>query len=115
LPRTLIDLNKARPINFSLIDGIKTAEAGEGPWIATMTPVEPGVLFAGKNPVSTDAVATAAMGHDPTGDYPDAPYIRGDNHLNLAAEAGMGTNVIDEIEVVGATIEEVLYPFTPSR
>jgi uncharacterized protein (DUF362 family) len=115
LPGTIIDLNKARPINFSLIDGIKTAEAGEGPWIATMTPVEPGVLFAGKNPVSTDAVATAAMGYDPTTDYPNEPFIRGDNHLNLAAAAGMGTNKIDDIEVVGATIEEVLYPFTPAR
>jgi uncharacterized protein (DUF362 family) len=115
LPGTIIDLNKARRINFSLIDGIKTAEAGEGPWIATMTPVEPGVLFAGKNPVSTDAVATAAMGYDPTTDYPNDPFIRGDNHMNLAAAAGMGTNHIDEIDVVGATIKEVLYPFTPAR
>jgi uncharacterized protein (DUF362 family) len=115
LPRTITDLNKARRINFSLIDGIKTAEAGEGPWIATMTPVEPGVLFAGKNPVSTDAVATAAMGYDPTTDYPNDPFIRGDNHMNLAAAAGMGTNHIDEIDVVGATIKEVLYPFTPAR
>ena len=111
LPRVLIDLNRARPVNFSLIDGVMTAEAGEGPWIATFPPIQPGVLFAGINPVSTDAVATAAMGFDPTSDYPNAPFIRGDNHLNLAYSKGLGTNRLDEIEVVGASIDEVRTQF----
>jgi uncharacterized protein (DUF362 family) len=115
LPRVIIDVNRIRPIHFSLIDGIKTAEAGEGPWIATMTPVQPGVLVAGKNPVATDAVATAVMGHNPTADYPDPPFIRCDNHLNLAAAAGMGTNKLEEIEVLGVSIDKAKYPFTPAR
>ena len=114
LPRALIDLNRARPIHFGLIDGIMTAEAGEGPWISTMKPVQPGLLFAGKNMVSTDAVATAAMGYDPTTDYPNAPFIRGDNHLKIASELGMGPISLDKIEVVGAAIEDVVYPFTPA-
>lgn len=115
LPRVIIDVNRIRPIHFSLIDGIKTAEAGEGPWIETFTPVQPGVLVAGKNCVATDAVATAVMGHDPTADYPDPPFIRGDNHLNLAAAAGMGTNKLEEIEVLGVSIDKAKYPFTPAR
>lgn len=115
LPRVIIDVNRIRPIHFSLIDGIKTAEAGEGPWIETFTPVQPGVLVAGKNCVATDAVATAVMGHDPTADYPTEPFIRCDNHLNLAAAAGLGTNKLDEIEVLGVSIEKAKYQFTPAR
>jgi len=115
LPRVIIDINRIRPIHFSLVDGIKSAEAGEGPWIQTFTPNTPGVLVAGKNPVATDAVATAVMGHDPTADYPTEPFIRCDNHLNLAAAAGMGTNKLDEIEVLGVSIEKAKYQFTPAR
>ncbi len=114
LPRIIVDLNRARPIHFSLIDGIKTAQGGEGPWIGSLAPIEPGVLIAGRNPVAADAVATAVMGHDPTGDYPDSPFVRCDNHLNLAAEAGLGTNRLEEIEVLGPAIAEVRTPFTPA-
>jgi uncharacterized protein (DUF362 family) len=115
LPRVIVDLNRARPIHFALIDGIKTAEAGEGPWISTMTPVEPGVLIAGKSALATDAVATAVMGHDPTANFPDAPFLRCDNHLNLAAAAGLGTNRLNEIEILGTPIEKVRYQFTPAK
>jgi uncharacterized protein (DUF362 family) len=115
LPRVIVDLNRARPIHFALIDGIMTAEAGEGPWISTMTPVAPGVLIAGKSALATDAVATAVMGFDPTANYPDAPFLRCDNHLNLAAAAGLGTNRLSEIEVVGAAIKDVRYQFTPAK
>jgi uncharacterized protein (DUF362 family) len=111
LPRIIVDINRARPIHFSLIDGIKTTQGGEGPWISDLAPIEPGVLIAGKNPVATDAVATAVMGHDPTGEFPNAPFVRCDNHLNLAVQAGMGTNRLDEIEVLGAQISEVRTPF----
>jgi uncharacterized protein (DUF362 family) len=115
LPRVIIDVNRIRPIHFSLIDGIKSAEAGEGPWIETFTPVQPGVLVAGKNPVATDAVATAVMGHDPTANFPNEPFNRCDNHLNLAAAAGLGTNKLEEIEVLGVSIDKAKYQFTPAR
>ncbi|RPJ51755.1 MAG: DUF362 domain-containing protein, partial [Chloroflexi bacterium] len=62
VPKIIVDLNRARPVNLALIDGIMTAEAGEGPWISAFTPVQPGVMFAGKDPVATDAIATVAMG-----------------------------------------------------
>jgi uncharacterized protein (DUF362 family) len=114
LPRIIVDMNRARRINFSLIDGIMTAEGGEGPWIASMKPIQPGLLFAGKNPVATDSVATAVMGHDPQGNYPDSPYFRCDNHIQLAYEMGLGTNRLSEIEVRGASISEVQQHFVPS-
>ena len=113
LPRIIADLNRARPIDFSLVDGIKTTQGGEGPWIDTLSSIEPGLLVAGKNSVATDAVATALMGHDPMGEYPNTPYVRCDNHLNIAAALGLGTNRLEEIEVVGESIETVKTNFSP--
>jgi uncharacterized protein (DUF362 family) len=113
LPGSVVDLNRLRPIHLALIDGIKTAEAGEGPWISTMAPVAPGVLVAGKNPVATDAVSAAVMGFDPTIAYPSAPFLRSDNHLSLADAMGLGPHRLEEIEVVGAAIDDVRYEFMP--
>lgn len=115
LPRVVVDLNRARPINLALVDGIKTAEGGEVPWPGSkFAEVKPGVLIAGKNAAATDAVTTAAMGFDPTADYPAAPFLYADNHLNLAYQAGLGPNRLTEIEVVGASLDQVRYPFTPA-
>jgi uncharacterized protein (DUF362 family) len=114
LPRVVMDLNRARPIQFALLDGVKTTEGGEGPWIKGLAPVEHGILIAGKDPVATDAVATATMGFDPTCDPPNPPFLRSDNHLNLARELGLGTNRLEEIEVVGAAIADVRRLFAPS-
>jgi uncharacterized protein (DUF362 family) len=113
LPGVIVDLARARSIHLALIDGIKTVEAGEGPWINTMAPVEPGVLIAGKNPVATDGVAAAVMGFDPAATYPSAPFVRADNHLSLASGAGLGPHRLDEIEVVGTPIDDVRHEFKP--
>lgn len=111
IPRIIMDLNQARPIHFSLIDGIQTIQGGEGPWIPMTETIEPGVLVAGKNCVSTDAVATAIMGHNPTAEFSDTPFLRGNNHLNLAAGLGLGTNRLEEIQVLGAPIDSVKMRF----
>lgn len=113
LPRVIADLVRARPIDLALLDGIRTAEGGEGPWIRCFGPVQPGVLVAGKNAVATDAVAAAVMGFDPATDYPSEPFLRGDNHLNLASGLGLGTNRLGEIAVVGAAIADVQHAFDP--
>ncbi len=113
LPRTIVDLNRARPIHFALIDGIKAAEGGEVPR-GSFKPVEPGVLIAGKNPVATDAVATAVMGFDPKSEYPAAPFLHGENYLKLAHELGLGSNDLEKIKVIGASIEDVRFEFSPS-
>jgi uncharacterized protein (DUF362 family) len=113
LPRIILDLNRARPIHLAVIDGVMTAEGGEAPR-GSFKAVQPGVLVAGKNPVATDAVSAAVMSFDPTVEPPAAPFLRGDNYLNLASGLGLGTNKLDEIEVVGAKIEAVKYPFEPA-
>lgn len=113
IPRIILDLNRARPIHFALIDGVMCAEGGEVPR-GTFKPVSPGVLLAGKNPVATDAVATAVMSFDPTANPPTPPFIRTDNYLNLASEQGLGTNRLGDIEVAGNPIEDVKFKFNPS-
>ncbi len=113
LPGVIMDINRARPIHLGLIDGIKTTDGGEGPWIQTMSAVQANVLLAGKDVVATDAVATAVMGFDPTADMPDPPFLRAKNHLNMAHELGLGTNRLQEIEVVGAAIADVQTHFEP--
>ena len=113
LPRILLDLNRARPIHLAVIDGVMTGEGGEAPR-GSFKAVQPGVLVAGKNPVATDAVSAAVMSFDPTVEPPMAPFLRGDNYLNLASDLGLGTNKLDEIEVVGEKIQAVKYPFEPA-
>jgi uncharacterized protein (DUF362 family) len=113
LPRIVVDLNRARTIHLALIDGIKTVEGGEGPWL-NISPIEPGVLIAGKDALATDAIATTVMGFDPTVEAPSSPFLQADNYLNLAVQAGLGTNRPDEIEVVGVPVEEVVTQFAPS-
>ena len=114
LPQVIMDLNVARPVNLSIIDGVLTSEAGEGPWIPAMGPIKSGLLMAGKNALATDSVATAAMGFDPTADYPDEPFVHANNHLNIAVKLGMGTNKLDEIKVVGEKLADVTQQFKPS-
>jgi len=114
LPKVIVDLHRARPIDLSIIDGIKTAEGGEGPWIRnTFKMVEPGIIIAGKNPVATDSVATAVINFNPdAGDF-ETPFVNSMNYLAIACEKGLGSNHLDEIEVLGAKLEEIIYPFKP--
>ncbi len=114
LPRVVIDLNRARPVNLSLIDGIKTVDGSEGPWNQNLHPQSPGLLIGGKNPVATDAVAVTAMGFDPTAEYPNVPFLRADNHLNIAYQLGLGPNRLADIEVVGANLDDVKTEFRPA-
>jgi len=68
----------------------------------TFTPTEYDFLLAGKDPVATDSVATFIMGNDPEAEQlplPAGGYC--DNHLWLANQKSMGTNIMAEIEIVG--------------
>jgi uncharacterized protein (DUF362 family) len=113
LPRVIVDLNRARPIHLAVVDGIKTVEAGEGPWILGVAPVSPGVLVASKSPLAADAVATAVMDFDPEAEALTSPFLRGHNHLSLASEAGLGTHRLADIQIVGASLDEVRCSFRP--
>jgi uncharacterized protein (DUF362 family) len=115
LPRVVIDLNRARPIDFALIDGIKTSQAGEGPWVPGFSPIAANVLVAGKNPVATDAVATMVMDFNPEAEsLVEAPFTYCENHLQLAADAGLGSNRLDDIEILGAALDDVRVAFQTS-
>jgi uncharacterized protein (DUF362 family) len=110
----VMDLNRARPVNLSLIDGIKTVDGSEGPWNGNLRVQNPGILIGGKNPVATDAVAVAAMGFDPAAEYPNPPFLRAENHLNLARSLGLGSNRLEDIEIRGAALDEVKMGFQPA-
>jgi uncharacterized protein (DUF362 family) len=102
LPRSICDLNMANPVRLAVIDGVKNAVGGEGPWNPTFEPHEDHYLLAGKNAVSTDSIASYIMGNDPEPPQllrPDGTNC--DNHLWLANQKGMGTNKMSEIELVG--------------
>lgn len=102
LPRSICDLNMARPVHLAVIDGIKNAVGGEGPWNQTFAPAEYGFLLAGKDPVATDSIATLVMGLDPEAEQLVKPNgLTCDNHLWLAQAKGMGTNILKEIQLVG--------------
>jgi uncharacterized protein (DUF362 family) len=102
LPRSICDLNMARPVHLTVIDGIKNAIGGEGAWAPAFEPCQHHWLLAGKDPVAADSIATKVMGQDPEAmqlELPDGGST--DNYLYLAHQKGMGTNQLNEIEIVG--------------
>jgi uncharacterized protein (DUF362 family) len=115
LPRVAIDLNLARPVHLSIIDGIMTAEGGAGPWDKGLSQVKPGLLVASRDPVAADAVATALMGFDPALPSGTHPFTHAYNHLILASEAGLGTHRLEQIGISGSAIRDVVHPFKPAN
>ncbi len=116
VPRTVVDLISARPINLAVVEGIHTMAGGEGPWIGGgIQPVQPGVLVAGTNPVNVDAVSMAVMGFDPMADRGTPPFERCDSTLRLAESVGVGTVDLKRIEVTGTPIHEALFSFADLR
>jgi uncharacterized protein (DUF362 family) len=114
VPRCVADLAAARPIHLAIIDGVESMAGGEGPWIRGTRRNSPGVLLAGTNAMTTDAVATAVMGFDPMADRGKAPFEDCDSTLRLAEEHGVGTRDLRRIEVVGAQIADLRYDFRSS-
>ena len=109
-----VDLVAARPIHLAIIDGIESLAGGEGPWVHTCRHVRPGLLVAGTNCVTTDAVATALMGFDPMADRGATPFEVCDSTLRLAEELGIGTRDLRRIEVLGTPISKARYDFRRS-
>jgi uncharacterized protein (DUF362 family) len=111
LPRVIIDLNQAKPIQLAVVDGIYTGEGGAGPWDKGLSQVKPGVLVAGRDPVAVDALTAMIMGFNPDAPSGTFPFTGGENHIMLARLAGLGTNLSAEIGVSGPSVEELLYKF----
>ncbi len=110
LPETICDLNAARPVHLAVVDAIKCATGGEGVWCANFSPVTKHALFAGLDPVATDSIGANIMGLDPAAkSFPlPAPLMDGtstssitDNHLYLLNGKGIGTNQLEQIQLVG--------------
>ena len=98
LPAKLTDFLRARRIDLTVIDGIQGLEgdhADEG------TPVDMGIIIAGRDVVSVDAVASAVIGFEP---------FEIDT-TSLAHEYGLGQGSLDAIQVLGESIESVKRPF----
>lgn len=115
VPRTVVDLVAARPIDLAIVDGIKTMAGGEGPWIDGSIGVSPGILIAGTNCVNTDAVSMAAMGFDPMATRGTPPFEVCDSTLELAEKAGLGTRDLRQIEIAGTPVKEVVFDFAKLR
>ena len=114
VPRVTSDLFGARPTDLAVIDGIETCKGGEGPWIRGVEPIQPGLVLAGRNAITADAVGCAAMGYDPTA-RPGEDVWLGDNHLALLAKAGIGTNDPSRIEVRGVKLVDALCEYEPGH
>lgn len=106
VPRVVVDLAGARPIDLAIVDGVVSIRGGEGAWNPGVEMIRPGLLIAGRNPVCTDAVCTALMGYDPRATRGQSPFLRGDNSLLLAEAVGLGTADLSQIEVIGLSIAE---------
>lgn len=124
MPRLLVDITGARPIDLAIIDGIESCVGGEGPWVPGSKPVRPGVLLVGRNPVCTDAVATAVMGYNPRAGRTEPPFRvfkvkpdqivpvqYADNLMLLAEAVGIGAADLNRIDVRGVSIKDALYDF----
>jgi uncharacterized protein (DUF362 family) len=98
LPAKLTDFLRVRKPDLTVIDGITGLEgdhADEG------TPVEMGIIIAGRDVVAVDAVASAVMGFEPSEIDTTA----------LAHEFGLGQGSLSAIRVAGDSIERVRRPF----
>lgn len=115
VPRAVVDLIAARPVDLAIVDGVKALSGGEGPWAPGIGFVQPGLLIAGTNPVTTDAVCVSLMGFDPMADRGTHPFETSDNMLRLAEEAGLGTRDLKRIEVIGARIKDVAINYAAQR
>jgi uncharacterized protein (DUF362 family) len=75
--------------------------------------MKPGVMLAGRNMVSVDAVCCAVMGYDPRATRGQGPFVRGDNTLLLAEQAGLGSADLAKIEIAGLPLKEARIDFGP--
>ncbi len=132
LPRILVDIAGARPVDLAILDGVVSTVGGEGPWVLGAKPIKPGVLVAGRNCVNVDTAAMALMGYNPRAGRREAPYRLykdpashpkeqlapgdenfqyADNMMLLAEAVGIGSADLGQIDVRGVPIKEAAFDF----
>jgi len=100
LPQNLLRLAKLVPPHIGVIDGFIGME-GNGPVRGSENHL--GIAIASADFVAADAVCAKVMGFEPM----DISY------LNYANQLGLGTASLDDIEVIGESIEDVAGKFIP--
>jgi uncharacterized protein (DUF362 family) len=101
----------AVPIHLALVEAVETITGAELPRPNFTKFVSPGIIMAGTNCVTTDAVAMAVMGFDPMADRGTAPFETCDNTVRLAEELGVGTRDLKQIEVIGVPVKQAVFNF----
>ena len=86
--QTIVDLNRARPFDFAVVDGIWGME-GFGPMFGQ--PIKMDVVVAGANPLAVDRTCLEVMRIPQT-------WVQ---HMRYAAALGLGPNDMTSIDVVG--------------
>ena len=100
LSEKIADLASVVTPSLSVIDGIIAGEGHE----TSGNPVKTNLVIAGVDPVAVDSVGAAVMSVRPTSV----------KHLVFAAEKGLGTCRLEEITVLGQSIESVKRKFSRS-
>jgi uncharacterized protein (DUF362 family)/putative sterol carrier protein len=90
----IVDVNTAFPSDLVVVDGIVGME-GWGPLKGD--PKELGFVLAGDNLLAVDTVAATITGYDPSSI----------EHFQLAAQKGIGSLSLSEIDIKGNSIDEV--------
>lgn len=102
LENSIVDLNKIRKPDFSVIDGII---AGEGNGPLNPDKVNANIVLAGIDPVAVDMVGLTFMGFT----LDEVP------HVKLAAEERIGIADLNKIQVKGADINAIKMKFKRSE
>ena len=106
LMRIFVDVAAAMKPDLAIVDGIIASNLSlDG------DPVETELMLAGHDPVATDSIGTYLIGFDPMSDFPTKPWLRAENHLRLASQAGLGVLDPAEIDVQGLEIEDNRWQF----
>ncbi len=98
MPYMLADIGRLFNPALCILDALFGQAGGEWSHTKQEVPRVVNALIAGDHPVSTDAVATHLMGHDPQSDWLTEPFHRDRNALLVAATGGYGTVNLDEID-----------------
>ena len=96
----IVDVYSVVKPSFNIVDGIVALE-GDGPNLPPGKSKPVGLLIGGIDGLAVDAVCASIMGLDPI-------QVK---HLNLAHQQGFGELNLEDIEVEGLPIEEVVTRF----
>lgn len=100
LSQNIVDLASVIKPSIAVVDGIIAGEGHE----TSGNPVEMNLVIAGTDPVAVDTIGAAVMGIPPE-------HVK---HLQLAQESGLGTCILERIEVVGEPVQKVQRNFRTS-